>query len=101
MRVEPGEHPVDGRIDELLGSDRLRGPLREGGQDVRVLVEGWVLAVGGGEKQRGKHPSGQRAHGDERGGDGDAGAGRTHSVPPQAAIVTWRPDGPGVESLTE
>ncbi len=92
---------MDGGVNELLGCHRLRGPLRTGGQDVRVLVEGRVLAVGGGEKQRGKRSSGQGAHGEKRGGDVEAGAGRTHSVPPQAAIVTWRPDGPGVESLTE
>src|SRR5262249_58212571 len=63
--IEPREHAVDRRIDELLGRDRLRSPLGQGRQNVRILIQGWDVLV------RGRHFS---AYGSSHeGGGGEQG----------------------------
>ncbi len=75
--IEPGQHSVDRRVDELIRRDRLRRPLGERRQDVGVLVEGWALALRRSEEDRREGSSGEGRRCEKGDGDDESGAAWT------------------------
>ena len=66
VRIEPGEHPVDRGVDDLVRGYRLGRPIGEGRQNVRVLVERGGLALRGGVELAGEDAAGEGRPADQR-----------------------------------
>ena len=84
VRVEGAQHPVDGRVDELVRGEVVGVPGLRGGQEVGVFLEGRVRGVGKGEELRAEEAA-------EQGGPCECHDGEEEPPLHLAVQVHWIP----------
>ena len=101
VRVEGAEHPVDGRVDELVRRHVVRVPGARGREDVGVLLEAGVRRVRDGRQSPTRDSAAHRDGDEEDGGDegaftawGQGSGGCVHEGPSRTHWTNTREAAP-------